>query len=724
MQSTAKIIARWAALGALFLIPLAPLIVANTFFFPFITGKAFYFRILVEIAVCAWVVLAVIDREYRPRFSWIGAAVLAFVVWMFIADAFAINTTKAFWSNFERMEGWILLVHLLGLFVAASAVFRVEKQWRNWFLASLAVSVVVVGYALAQLTGLTPIHQGSTRIDATLGNSAYLAIYFLFNTFIALWLALTEKSTWLKWSLIILAFVEALLIFETQTRGTVIGLVGGVAVAALLAALAQRGRIRRSALYVLVALVVVVGGFLAIRNTSFIRGNEVFGRIASISLADGQTRFTLWHMAYEGFLARPITGYGQEGFNYVFEKYYEPALYAQEPWFDRAHNAFIDWLVAGGLPALVLYLALFGTALTLLWRSTTLSLVERIALTAAIVGYACHNLFVFDNLYSYIYFFAILALIDSQVGRPIAYFEKLPEADAASALSTALPIAGACAIVLIAFVNYPGMRASGELIQALSTQEGGTAQNFSIFQNLLTHPSFAAQEEREQLVSFATSVAGSASVPTEMKQQVVRFAAAQMAEQIAEHPGDARTLLELSLIYRAGGNPQESLKAIAAAEALAPKKEQIYVQEGATRWDSGDAVGAAAAFDKAYQLGPQFSDLAAYAAAGKFITNHAADGRAILERSFGTTTVDNDALALAYYRTQNYADLIALWRLRTQAAGANADAGFGLAAAYYFAGQKSAAIAQVNATVAKYPAAASLGAQIIAQIEGTTAPAQ
>jgi hypothetical protein len=38
---TAKQIARWVALGALFLIPLTPLIVVNSYFSPFITGKAF-----------------------------------------------------------------------------------------------------------------------------------------------------------------------------------------------------------------------------------------------------------------------------------------------------------------------------------------------------------------------------------------------------------------------------------------------------------------------------------------------------------------------------------------------------------------------------------------------------------------------------------------------------------------------------------------------------------
>ena len=214
-EGMAKQIARWVALGAFFLIPFTPLIVADPYFFPFITGKAFFFRILVEVAVAAWVVLALLDREYRPRFSWIGAAVVAFVVWMFIADLFAVNVLKAFWSNFERMEGWVLLVHLLGFFFAASAVLRVEKKWRAWFLTSLIVSIVISAYALLQLGGALAIHQGSTRIDATFGNSAYLAIYFLFNVFIALWLALTEKQMWLKWSLVALAVLEGVLIFFT-----------------------------------------------------------------------------------------------------------------------------------------------------------------------------------------------------------------------------------------------------------------------------------------------------------------------------------------------------------------------------------------------------------------------------------------------------------------------------------------------------------------------------
>ncbi|MFH1178146.1 MAG: O-antigen ligase family protein, partial [bacterium] len=389
-----KNIARWVALGALFLIPLTPLIVVDSYFFPFITGKAFYFRILVEIAVCAWAILALLDKEYRPRFSWIGAVFVGFVFWMFIADAFALNATKAFWSNFERMEGWMFLIHLLGFFFAASAVLRVEKKWRAWFLTTLGVSLIISAYALLQLAGNLPIHQGSVRIDASLGNSAYLAIYLLFNSFIALWLALTpprsgqaENRVWLKWSLIALALLEASLIFFTETRGAIIGLVIATMLAALLTAITAGHKARRLAAAAFALIIILIGSFYFARNSSFVQNNHILQRVASISLSDGQTRFTIWNMAFKGVLERPLTGWGQEGFNYIFNKYYDPSLYQQEPWFDRAHNAFIDWLTAGGIPAFLLYLSLFGSTLVLLWRSSELSRPERIALTAALVGY-------------------------------------------------------------------------------------------------------------------------------------------------------------------------------------------------------------------------------------------------------------------------------------------------------------------------------------------------
>ncbi|MCX6787471.1 MAG: O-antigen ligase family protein [Candidatus Kaiserbacteria bacterium] len=721
MQSggTAKSIARWAALAALFLLPIAPLIVANDFFFPFITGKAFYLRILIEIAVSAWVVLALLDKEYRPRFSWIGAVVVGFVIWMFVADIFAINSAKAFWSNFERMEGWVLLIHLLGLFFAASAVLRVEKKWRAWFLTSLGVSVVIVGYALLQLSGTLAIHQGAGRIDATLGNSAYLAIYFLFNVFIALWLALTEKYSWLKWSLVALAALEAVLIFFTETRGTIIGLTLALALAALLTACTASKRIRFGAASAFALILILVGGFYLARNSSFIQNNHVLQRVATISLADGQTRLTVWRMAFKGVLERPLTGWGQEGFNYVFNKYYDPSLYEQEQWFDRAHNAFIDWFSAGGVPAFLLYLSLFGSALVLLWRSSQLSRPERIALTAALVGYAVHNLFVFDNLYSYIYFFAILALIDSQVARPMERLERASVFSAEDGTTFALPIAAVVAFALIWFVNIPGMQAAAKLITAMSPSADGIKGNIAAFEDVTAHPAFAAQEIREQTVSFAANVIKSQSATNAEKQQAISLAIAEMQKQVTAYPLDAREHLQLSYAYRVAGDSGNALKEIQAALLLSPKKVEFWIEAGVLEWDLGNAKAAQTDFNTAYTLGgKQFPVLSVYAAAGYIAAGDQSTANKILLDAYGTTNIDSEVLTVAYYRAKDWPQLIAVWKSRVARPDATVETWFGLASAYYMAGDAAHAIATIHTAVAKYPEAASSGDAAIKQIEG------
>jgi O-antigen ligase/Flp pilus assembly protein TadD len=716
----AKQIARWVALGALFLIPLTPLIVANAFFFPFITGKAFFFRILVEIAVAAWIVLALLDKEYRPRFSWIGVAVVGFVAWMFIADSFAINAAKAFWSNFERMEGWVLLAHLLGLFYAAGAVLRAEKKWRAWFLMSLGVSTIISIYALFQMGGALAIHQGSTRIDATLGNSAYLAVYLLFNVFIALWLALTEKYAWLKWSLIALATLQGILIFFTETRGTVIGLVLGLSLAALLTALTAGRRARQAAGLGFMMIVIVVGGVYLARDSAFVQENRTLQRVTSISLQDGQTRFTLWGMAYQGALERPITGWGQEGFNYIFNTYFNPSLYGQESWFDRAHNAFIDWLTAGGFPALLLYVSLFGSALVMLWRSSELSRPERIALTAALVGYGVHNLFVFDNLYSYVYFFAILALIDSQVGRPIKRLEEVDEMSENNGLTYALPVAAVVLCAVVWFVNVPGMRVATSLITALSPAQAGIGANIATFQDVAARPAFAAQEVREQLVSFGASVIQSSQATETEKQQAFTLAVTEMQKQVTTYPLDTREHLQLSYIYRSGGDVANALKSVRAALELSPKKQEIWIQAGILEWESGNAEGARTAFTTAYSLNPRVKSLAEYAAAGNIAAGDPRAADSVLLEAYGTTTVNSDILAAAYYQTKNWARLINVWVLRTTVPEATVESWFSLAAAYYAAGDRARAIATVEKAVELYPSAAESGAEAIKQIRSGT----
>ena len=109
----------WVARIGVFFVPFVPLIIASSLFFPFITGKGFAFRIIVEIIFACYLLLALRRPEFRPKHSLILYGALAFIAVVFLADAFAVNPFKAFWSNFERMDGLVTFLYLCAYFFVA-----------------------------------------------------------------------------------------------------------------------------------------------------------------------------------------------------------------------------------------------------------------------------------------------------------------------------------------------------------------------------------------------------------------------------------------------------------------------------------------------------------------------------------------------------------------------------------------------------------------------------
>ena len=64
-------------------------------------------------------------------------SVASFVAIIGIADLFGANPLKSFWSNFERMEGWITLIHLLGYFLVVGTVLNTQKLWTKFLILLL-----------------------------------------------------------------------------------------------------------------------------------------------------------------------------------------------------------------------------------------------------------------------------------------------------------------------------------------------------------------------------------------------------------------------------------------------------------------------------------------------------------------------------------------------------------------------------------------------------------
>src|SRR3989344_3624602 len=109
-----KTILRRVVFVGIFAIPFIPFLVTPSMLFPFITGKNFIFRIIVEIIFGAWVLLAIKDAEFRPKFSWLLVAMTSFVAIVGIADIFAENPYKAFFHMGGFKRAYVLILSFAG----------------------------------------------------------------------------------------------------------------------------------------------------------------------------------------------------------------------------------------------------------------------------------------------------------------------------------------------------------------------------------------------------------------------------------------------------------------------------------------------------------------------------------------------------------------------------------------------------------------------------------
>ncbi len=717
-------ILKWTALGGIFSVFIIPFIVPSGLFFPFITGKGFLFRCLTEVAFAAWLVLAMRDASVRPRKSWLLWAFVAFAGVIAVADIFGANPWKSFWSNFERMEGYITIIHLFLYFLVASSLLATERLWQRFFEFSIWSSLFISVYSIFQLAGKLVINQGGVRVDATFGNATYLAIYLVFNIFFALVMIAKDRAVWKKWAYSLIAFLHVVILYHTATRGAILGLIGGLLLSGLLIAFFDRGerRLRVVAGSIVGAVVLLVIGFVGVRHASFVTSSPVLSRFASISWNETKTqaRAYIWPMAIEGWKEHPILGWGQENFNYIFNKNYDPRMYAQEQWFDHAHNTVLDWLVAGGLLGLLAYLSLFGAAGYLIWRrSVDMSFTEKALLTGLGAAYFFHNLFVFDNLVSYILFASVLAYVQwksTRLEKPLA-----AEVDAADDSDVRMlgPLVLIALVFCLYFFNWRGYATNKALISALVANGQGTSQaqaTLAGFQKALSYGSLGTPEVVERIVEGTKSV-NVAEVPFEVRQKYAEMAKKAIDEQVARFPGDARYETFAGAFYAVYGQNADAEKHFLTALSLSPKKQSLLFQVGSFYVGAKQFDKALALFKQAYDLDHTYADAANYYALALLYAGKEDESRAFLASIGGSLT--QDMQLQAYINTGAWQKAIAIFRAKIAANPTDMALRQNLAAAYYQAGDKASAVATVREMIRMNPGFKAQGEQMIQQIQAT-----
>lgn len=750
---------RWGVIIGVFgILICTPLIVANSMFFPFITGKNFFFRAVVEIIFAAWIILAYIDPAYRPKKNWITLALLGFVAIIGIADFLGVDSFKSFWSDYERMEGYVTILHLFAYFLVATTVLSTERLWKAFFQTSLGVSMVIAVSGFVELKSFLTAGKG-VRLDVFFGNAEYLAGYALIQTFIAALLMVREKaSAWWRWLYALAAIINIVILFLTATRGAILGLIGGVLLTTFLLAILEKKqkRIRQVSIGILATVVILVGAFIALRHMPVFEHNSIFARFSTVSSSDitdligsltfssdcskiqtdtVRSRCMVWHTAWQGFKERPLLGWGQGNFGYVFSKYYNPGMYDQEPWFDRAHNVLFDWMISGGALGALGYVLLYGLAIYTIWKIRSWGVAEKSIFTGLFIGYFFHNLFVFDNVVSYFLFFSLLAYLAAMrytdvqtTGNDTSKTENqiVLSSGQRTTFAVLIPVVIVVAGMAMYITVIKPLEQNLVLLQGLiAAQQGAVSQDLNQqttflnkgladFKQALAYNTFGEAETAEHLSQTAVSIYLGSNAPNQIKKDYVNLANDALSSQMTLYPNDLRIKLFYAAFLQNLGEYDTALKVLQNAEQIAPTYQRTLLQMGSIYTAEKKYDKALAAFKQAYDLAPQFADVQqSYAISAIY------NGKdSLATQIMGTTTIPaNEKFARAYEARGDLQKATAIRERVVQASPNDINALVSLAASYYKEGLKSKAIAEIQRVSAVDPSLKDQADQLVNDIQ-------
>lgn len=350
-------------------------------------------------------------------------ALLAFLAVGLGAGLLGVAPARSWFGTLERMGGLVAWLHLAVFYALLRAVLRSGREWEELFTVSVLASVALGLQALLQaVPDLVPAGwlyaTRGGRVSATAGNPGPLSAYALLHLCVAalMW-SRSESSGWRRF-FAAAALLNGTVLVLTGTRGAFVGAIAAsLAVAAWLAvrprAIATPDRSRA------LRLLLPAGGVALLLLAGVAALSGQLDRLLDLGLGSSSVRVRLfaWSYALQGAAEAPLAGVGPENFLHVHHRHFRPAEYLYQSsvqHFDYAHNAFLHHLSTAGIPGLVAYGAVFGTALLGLRRALragALGTGEGAAALAALVGYPVYLFFWFEDHLSTPLFVAVCAFV-------------------------------------------------------------------------------------------------------------------------------------------------------------------------------------------------------------------------------------------------------------------------------------------------------------------------
>ncbi len=315
------------------------------------------------------------------------------------------------------MNGLFTLLHLFAWLTMTVGLLKTWRQWRTLLNYEVVLSAFMAIVALLQKPfPKLLLFPAGPRVGGLLDNPIYMGAYQIFNLFFLLLLTLKTSSrrAWAWYAGIAVLDIAAFI--AAQSRGDLLGLgMGIIAFAVFIAVFSKNKKARYGTLLAMVVLFIGYGVLFALRNTAFIQHSS-FARLTNFTTTV-DTRLIAWKIAWQGFLERPLTGWGLDTFHLIFNQHFNPVSLGfgiYETWFDRAHNTILDVLSMTGVLGFITFASIFIALFYSVWRAFRKGWIDlpiAAILFALPIAYFIQNLVVFDHPAAFSMSFLLYALV-------------------------------------------------------------------------------------------------------------------------------------------------------------------------------------------------------------------------------------------------------------------------------------------------------------------------
>ncbi len=390
----------------------------------------FAFGVVVLFAATVWLGVKPQAPDHVGRavcLSWFAFA----TAWVFAA-AFGIDMWGSVFGSQVRQSGGVVLFHMILLFFSLVVFVRRKKDWQwVWWLHGCGgvLATVAAGGALLFFSEQAGLGARAWFGNPLLFSGTVLLSFFTFA--LAGGMGGRRVRVWVVGGMG-MTLLGSLL---GSSRSVILGIVAGGALGVFLYLLLRVHR-KHAWWQMVVAGVLLAASLVAARAVFLLPSvRRVVGAYLPISrflqpvqeLRGDSSRIDAWMVAWEGFRARPVFGWGPEQFGQVFDERYPASFFRfslAENFWDKSHNMFLEWLVSGGLPLFVAGLFLFGVlvwAFLIRFREGAVSAVGAAAGVGGLGAVFVYSFFVFETFFFWMFLVLLSAyLFQLRPGAPDA----------------------------------------------------------------------------------------------------------------------------------------------------------------------------------------------------------------------------------------------------------------------------------------------------------------